>query len=198
MKAVGIMVAAILVLAGCAAAPPKAVPPPPAAPAPLDHSYDWHVLVSAPLGSVFKDMPFALHEVLLFRDDAKHSDGDVGECYAIDGTAPSFVSRVPDDYLLCFKHDRLAHIEATVRVPQDQAEQIFADACSLWFKNAALPAPVITVANESTPAICSGHDGAAQFSGRLEVEAESGAAPGASALGASASMSVRIDAMDPT
>lgn len=185
------MAAAILSLAGCAAAPPKAVPPPLAAPQPLDHSYDWHVLVTAPLGSVLKDMPFALHEVLLFRDDAKRSDGDAGECYAIDGTAPSFISRVPDEYLLCFKHDRLAHIEATVRLPQDKAAQIFSDACSLWFKNASLPPPVISAATESSPAECSGQDGATHFSGRLEVE------PG-EASGAEAPLSVKIDAMDQT
>ena len=191
------MAAAILVLAGCAAVPPKAVPPPVAGPEPLDHSYDWHVLVAAPLGSVFKDMPFALHEVLLFRDDAKHGEGDSGECYAIDGTAPSFISRVPDEYLLCFKHDRLAHIEATVRVPQDKAAQIFSDACSLWFKNAALPPPVISAATESSPAMCSGQDGATQFNGRLEFETVgTGDASGAEAPRAEAPLSVKIDAMD--
>src|ERR1700760_4643409 len=136
-------------MAGCASAPPKPVPPAAPAPAPLDPSYDWHVLVTAPLGSALKEMPFALHEVLLFRDEANRAENDSGECYAIDGTAPSFVARVPDEYLLCFKHDRLARIEATVRVPQDQAAQIFADACALWFKNAALAAPVVSPATES-------------------------------------------------
>ena len=188
MKAIAFMTAAIPVLAGCAAAPPKAAPPPVAAPQPLDHSYDWHVLVTAPFGTVFKDMPFALHEVLLFRDDAKRSEGDAGECYAIDGTAPSFISRVPDEYLLCFKHDRLAHIEATVRVPRDMAAQLFGDACALWFKHAALPPPVVSAATESSPAVCSGQEGTTQFSGRLEVEADGAAAP----------LSVKIDAMDPT
>ncbi len=193
MKATAFTAAAMLMLVGCAAAPPTAAPPAVAVPQPLDHSYDWHVLVTAPLGSVLKDMPFALHEVLLFRDDAKHSDGDAGECYAIDGTAPSFISRVPDDYLLCFKHDRLAHIEATVRVPQDKAAQIFSDACTLWFKNAGLPPPVINAATEASPAVCSGQDGATQFSGRLEVEAE-----GAEAPRVEVPLSVKIDAMDQT
>jgi hypothetical protein len=197
------MAAAILVLAGCAAAPPKALPPPVSAPAAPDHSYDWHVLVTAPLGTVFKDMPFALHEVLLFRDEAKHGEGDAGECYAIDGTAPSFISRVPDEYLLCFKHDRLAHIEATERVPQGKAAQIFSDACTLWLKNAALPPAVINPATESSPAVCSGQEGATQFSGRLEVEAEGATAPGVEARGVQAPgveapLSVKIDAMDQT
>ncbi len=41
------------------------------APAPLDASYDWHVLLVAPFGSVLKDVPLTLHEVLLFRDEAQ-------------------------------------------------------------------------------------------------------------------------------
>ena len=60
---------AILALAACAAAPkPVAAPP---APPPLDASYDWHVLLVAPFGSVLKDVPLTLHEVLLFRDEAR-------------------------------------------------------------------------------------------------------------------------------
>ena len=152
----------------------------------LDASYDWHVLLAAPLGSVLKDTPLALHEVLLFRDEAKRTDGDEGDCYAIDGTAPTFVARVPDEYLLCFKHNRLARVEATVRVPQDRAVQVFADACGLWFRNAALPTPVIAAATESSPAVCAGHDESAQFSGRLEVDPQATDVP----------LSIKIDAME--
>ena len=36
----------------------------------LDASYDWHVLLIAPLGSALKEIPMKLHEVLLFRDEA--------------------------------------------------------------------------------------------------------------------------------
>jgi hypothetical protein len=186
MKAL-IMVAAVgVMLAGCAAAPPKVVAPVAPVPAPLDPTYDWHVLLTAPLGSVLKEMPVALHEVLLFRDEANRAEGDAGECYAIDGTAPTFIARVPDEYLLCFKHDRLARIEATVRVPQAQAAQIFADACGLWFKNAALPAPVITAATESVPAACAGHDATVEFGGRLEMEPDLSDAP----------LSIKIDAVE--
>jgi hypothetical protein len=181
-----ILIAAGSMLAACAAAPPKPTtvltPTPPA----LDPSYDWHVLLAAPLGSVLKDTPLALHEVLLFRDEVKRGEADEGDCYAIDGTAPSFVASVPDEYLLCFKHDRLARIEATVRVPQDQAAQIFADACGLWFRNAALPPPVIAAATESSPAVCTGHEASAEFSGRLEVDPDTTDAP----------LSIKIDAVE--
>jgi hypothetical protein len=186
MKTLIFLAAAGLMLAACATAPSKTVPPPVAAPVPLDPSYDWHVLLSAPLGGVLKDMRLSLHEVLLFRDDTSRGEGDEGDCYAIDGAAPTFVSRMPEEYLLCFKHDRLARIEATVRVPQDQAAQIFADACAFWFKNAGLPAPQIAAATESAPAVCTGGDGVTEFSGRLEVEADQADAP----------LSIKIDAVE--
>src|ERR1700733_11986516 len=68
--------ALLAALAGCrapaphATAPEHAQAPPPAARPPEDGSYDWHVLVVAPFGSVLKEIPLALHEVLLFRDEA--------------------------------------------------------------------------------------------------------------------------------
>jgi hypothetical protein len=186
MKALALLAAASWALTGCAAAPPKAAPEPQPQPAPLDPSYDWHVLLAAPLGSLLKDMPLSLHEVLLFREEAKPGETDDGDCHAIDGTAPSFISRVPEEYLLCFKHDRLAHIEATVRVPQAQAAQVFADACALWFKSAGLPAPLLAAATESAPAVCAGRDASTEFSGRLEVEADQAEAP----------LSIKIDAVE--
>ncbi len=45
-------------------------PPPAAAQVPVDASFDWHGLLIAPFGSVLKDIPLNLHEVLLFRDEA--------------------------------------------------------------------------------------------------------------------------------
>jgi hypothetical protein len=175
-----------LVAASCATAPPKEVAPLVAAPAALDPSYDWHVLLTSPMGSLLKDMPVTLHEVLLFRDEDKRADANEGDCYAIDATAPSFIARVPDEYLLCFKRDRLARIEATVRVPQDQAAKIFSDACTLWFKNAALAAPVIPAATEASASTCSGQDGSSMFNGRLEAEPDQADQP----------LSINIDAVE--
>lgn len=151
--------AAILALAACAAQAPKppALPP---APPPLDASYDWHVLLIAPFGSVLKDVPSTLHEVLLFRDEARNaSAADELECYAVDGARPRFIARQPSEYLLCFKQDRLSRVEATVRLPTDEAAQIFADACGLWLKGGQAAADP-----------CAGSDGGIAYIGHLDSE----------------------------
>jgi hypothetical protein len=186
-----IRVAAMLpVVAACVPSrssgnPPHAHGEPAAEPAPggavMDASYDWHVLIIAPFGMLLKDSPIALHEVLLFHDDArsgadaddKRSGGDADgkDCYAIGGTPPRFVGRLPDQYLLCFDHDRLNRIEASVRLPADEAQRLFAQACALWLKN-TLPigAGATTQAGTITGAgtTCEGSDGVA-FSARLAL-----------------------------
>ena len=160
-------IAAALLAAACATQKPQVAPPPPAPP-PLDASYDWHVLVVAPFGSVFKDVPLALHEVLLFRDRAHEASGDDPECYALNGTAPRFIARVPSEYLLCFKHDRLSRVEATVRVPKSDAAQVFADACGLWMKG--VHAPNSETPKPETPGAdaCEGADAGVAFAAQLE------------------------------
>ena len=149
---IALSAALLATLVACRAPPPRTaapdrVPPPPAAHEPADPSYDWHGLLIAPFGSLLKDIPAALHEVLLFRDDA-HGNGATGsaaadaaavdaECYAADAPAPRFVGRIPEEYLLCFKHDRLSRIQASVRMGVAQAPDVFAAACAGWLKNAA-------------------------------------------------------------
>ena len=147
----------------------KALQPaaPVAAPLPLDPSFDWHVLVIAPFGSVLKDVPRTLHEVLLFRDqDPGAAPADDGECYAADAPAPQFVGRVPDEYLLCFKQDRLSRIQASVRLPGSEAAAMFAAACDGWRKVAPVPADV------QNADACEGRDGAIHFSAHLVREPE--------------------------
>jgi hypothetical protein len=137
-------------------------PPAPAA-APLDASYDWHVLLATPFGSLLKDAPAPVHEVLVFRDEAPDALGaDQAECYALNGKPPHFLARQPEDYLLCYVHDRLARVEATVRIPSTEAAQVFADACASWTKKAS---------GQAADG-CSGSDEGIAFSGRLEVEAD--------------------------
>lgn len=149
-------------LAACAARTPMPAPAPPA-PAPLDASYDWHVLLAAPFGSLLKDAPLTVHEVLVFRDEAPDASGaDPAECYALDGKPPRFLARQPEEYLLCYVHDRLSRIEATVRLPSTEAPQVFADACGSWMKKAS----------RGLADGCSGSDEGIAFSGRLEVEAD--------------------------
>jgi hypothetical protein len=144
-------------------------PPPAAAPAPVDPSFDWHVLVIAPFGSVLKDVPAALHEVLLFRDkDPDAVAADDGECYSADTPPPQFLGRTADGYMLCFKQDRLSRIHATVGLREADAPAVFATACAGWLKSAGAP-----TADAIDAAACEGRDGGIHFSAHIEQEPES-------------------------
>ena len=162
-----------LALAGCRAPPPRVSAPDRNAPPPPAHelelgSNDWHGLVIAPFGSVLKDVPMALHEVLLFRDDRTADNAAAAvECYAADAPAPRFLGRTPDEYVLCFKQDRLSRIQAAVLLPAAEAEAVFAAACAAWSRNAGAATP------QAGETACEGRDGAIRFRGRLEQEAES-------------------------
>jgi hypothetical protein len=141
---------------------------------PIDGSYDWHVLLVAPFGSVLKDVPLALHEVLLFRDQARGGTAaDDAECFASDAPAPRFVGRTPDEYLLCFKQDRLARIQASVRLTAAEAPEVFAAACAGWLKNAARTAAGAAEAQNTGAQgadTCEGRDGIIHFNARLGEE----------------------------
>lgn len=178
-------------LAGCRASAPPAFPPPHAPPAAAppaeqpadDGSFDWHGLLVAPFGSVLKKIPLALHEVLLFRDEAPGGAApDDAECYASDAPAPRFAGQVPDEYLLCFNRDRLARIQASVRLTGADAPEVFAAACARWQKSAAThalapaaAAPAADAGAQSSgaqdAASCEGRDGAIHFSAHLGDEA---------------------------
>jgi hypothetical protein len=173
------LAAALLALVACAAPKPKAPQPPPAPP-PLDASYDWHALLIAPFGSVLKDIPATLHEVLLFRDEEHNAPAaDELECYAVDGKLPRLAAHQIAEYLLCFKRDRLSRIEASVRLPADEAAKIYADACGLWAKNAAQ-------GGESAADGCEGSERGVAYLGHLESEPQ----------GSDTAMSVQLDALD--
>jgi hypothetical protein len=174
--------AMLAVLLGCRTpaarvAAPAPPPAPPAAPT-ADESYDWHGLIVAPFGSALKDVPLKLHEVLLFRDEAHSGDAVVeAECYGADAPAAHFLGRAPDDYLLCFKQDRLSRIEASVRLHMAEASEEFAAACASWLQRsapaAAGPGSVAPVsaapaaADTGAQADCEGRDGAIRYSARL-------------------------------
>jgi hypothetical protein len=158
--------AAGLVLAACAASPPRGSSVQSSQPGPaqdsvmMDASYDWHGLVLAPFGTLLKESPIALHEALLFHEESRSAaDVETKDCYGVDGAPPRFVGRQPDEYLLCFDHDRLTRIDASVRLEADEAARVFARACSLWLKDSA---PLQGVGNT-----CEGRDGGIAFSARL-------------------------------
>jgi hypothetical protein len=157
----GIALAA-LSLAACAASPGsharlREAPAARSGPAP-DVSYDWHGLVRVPFGTLLKDSPLALHEVLLFHDIDRDGAADIKECYAVDGAAPRFLGGQPDDYVLCFEHDRLVRIETSVLLPAGEAARVFARGCGLWHKDAGPPEGIDT---------CDGRDDGVAFSARL-------------------------------
>ena len=95
-RAAGMLRAAVasaaLALVACATPTPKAPEPPPAPP-PLDASYDWHVLLIAPFGSLLKDIPATLHEVLLFRDE-EHNSAAADELERARVSRPSRLARL--------------------------------------------------------------------------------------------------------
>ncbi len=159
-------VAALLVLAACAAPAPRGGPAQDSQPASAqngvvtDASYDWRGLVLAPFGTLLKESPIPLHEVVLFRDETHGTaDADGKDCYGIDGAPPRFAGRQPDEYLLCFDHDRLTRVDVSVRVASEEAAQVFAQACALWLKESA---PLQAMSD-----ICEGRDGRITFNARL-------------------------------
>jgi hypothetical protein len=160
--------------AGVRAPSPEHVTAPPAVAQPAtrppgDATYDWHVLLVVPFGVTLKDIPLTLHEVLLFRDEARgNGAGDEAECYAPDGPAPRFIGSTPDEYLLCFKHDRLARVQASVRLSDPQPAGVFAAACEDWLRHAT-PAPADAPAPSS--GACEGSDGGVRFNARIDEEA---------------------------
>jgi hypothetical protein len=163
-------------LSGCQTSSPRVkasdpaaapVAAPAAAPLQMDASFDWHVLLIAPFGSVLKEIPLGLHEVLLFQDqDPGAGPSEDGECYAADAGAPRFLASPPDEYLLCFKRDRLSRIHATVRLPDSEAPALFAASCAGWLKNDPQDS-----ATQSAVA-CEGRDGVVHFSAALEAQPE--------------------------
>src|ERR1700686_4317644 len=86
VSAVALLAALLATLVACHTPSPRVrvpdrAPAPPNTHEPDDGSYDWHGLLIAPFGSVLKDIPVALHEVLLFRDEA-HGNAATGNAAA--------------------------------------------------------------------------------------------------------------------
>jgi hypothetical protein len=158
----------LLLLAACASVPPAPVTASVAAPVgapidtPRDASLDWHPLILMPFGTLLKDTKVRLHEVLLFHEDPHPADAmDSDDCYAIDGSAPDFAGTPPDEYLICFDHDRMDRIDARVLLAADEAGRVFGRACDRWLENAT----VLTKSDD----LCRGRDGDVAFSGRLTL-----------------------------
>jgi hypothetical protein len=163
---------------GCASAPhpassagPSGPPPAPASAGPV---YDWRPLIVVPFGTLLKDMPLALNEVLLFRDAAVPAPSgapnisESGDCFSMDGASPpQFLARRPDSYLLCFEHDRLQHVETSVHLAATEAEPLLGALCAQWLGRAQDTA--------RTPDGCAGREGAVEWRVRIARGPESSA-----------------------
>ncbi len=166
-------------LGGCAASAParRSLPatPPAAAPA---VSYDFAALVLAPFGTNFKEVPVPLTEVLVFHQPDARRTNDDADCFR-PNVVVSFLGRAPADHLLCFDHDRLKRIDASVVLPAADAPALFAAACADWRRgNAALAL---------APDACEGHRGDIAFS----AHRTDGADP------ATATLSITLEAVPP-
>src|SRR5438552_2711062 len=142
-------------------------------------------------------MPFPLRdEVLIFDEQARSGPANNAECYDTHETPPRFLTAKPREFLLCFRHDHLARIEATVLLPAADAAQILAAACELWRKNAgaahASPPDAVPAA-ATTENECQGRDEAVDFDGRLERDVDADADQGAFLP-----LTMTLDARDPT
>src|ERR1019366_4783394 len=195
-SATALLTALLATLVACVSSSPRAAKSDLAAQRPntqelADASYDWHGLLVAPFGAALKDVPLKLHEVLLFREEARSVvPAGEPECYASDASAPRFVGRTPDEYLLCFQQDRLSRIQASVRLTTSSAPQVFAVACATWMKNAAAATPIAAVPSADA---CEGRDGAIHFSGRLGEDADTAEVPRAETPQTESSLSIVLD-----
>jgi hypothetical protein len=131
-----------------------------AAAAPTD---DWHALLMLPFGTLLRDVPFRLDEVVVFHDSASAVAGrEDHECYAPRGAAPPrLFGRPVEEYALCFSADRLNRIEASVSLPAESGSAQFAAACARWQHGGA---PGTTAADR-----CDAQVGTTQLDARLTV-----------------------------
>ena len=149
-------------LAACAASNPSGKVPAHVSPAPMPPpGQDWHALMIVPFGTLLKDVPYRLSEVVVFHDagngGAGHEDRD---CHNVQGTVPPrFFGRPVGEYSLCFSSDRLNRIEASVSLPADSASAQFAAACAEWQRKGT--------PGTSTPDHCEDRDGSTEIDAHL-------------------------------
>jgi hypothetical protein len=156
-------------LEGCAASAPARSSAPPASPpaAPPAVSHDFTALVLAPFGTAFKDVPVRLTEVLVFHQPEARRTSEDADCFRPD-VVVAFLGRASTDHLLCFDHDRLKRIEASVALPAAEAPAVFAAACADWRRGN----PAIAL----EPDACEGRQGEIAFSARRTAGPDSAAA----------------------
>lgn len=171
MKHMRPVVAFGALLAGaCTTAPPTSAPVTvpaavvPAAVRPLPAGDDWRSILPVAMGSTVAQIPFALKEVLLFRDESDSADAGEGECYSAAEPRLRLRGILAEDHVLCFLHDRLVRAEAVLRLPRDVSTDTFPRWCEEWVAGLA----DVTRAAEH----CGGREGDTTFDAVLTYDTE--------------------------
>jgi len=148
------------------------------------------VLLIAPFGSVLKDIPLALHEVLLFRTTRMVMPRRVMRgrragcrcgvlCRRCARTA--FVGRTPDEYLLCFKaRSPVAHSSVRAHSDRSSGRRIRRGMRQLveeYVDGRRCDGRRSAERRSSKCGACEGRDGATRFRGWLEEEPDGAEEP---------------------
>jgi hypothetical protein len=141
---------------------------------------DWRALMMLPFGTLLKDVPYPLGEIVVFHDTANEAGaGEDRDCYTLrEAAPPRFFGRQVDEYSLCFSRDRLNRVEASVSLPEESASAQFTAACAEWQRRGA-PAPGTGAADTGASDRCEFRDGATEVDARLATS-EGSAAPAVS------------------
>ena len=160
-------VCAAALLAACASPKPDEKIPARGASAAAAPTDDWHALMIVPFGTLLRDVPYRLDEVVVFHDSAGAAAGrEDHECYTLRGGAPRRLFGQPvEQYSLCFSADRLNRIEASVSLPAESAPAQFAAVCAKWQRTGT--------PGTSSSDSCQNRDGATELDARLTVSAAS-------------------------
>ena len=122
----------------------------------------------------------ALTEVLVFHQPGRARGRARTQTVSGRTQVVSFLGRAPTDHLLCFDHDRLKRIEASVALPAAEAPALFAAACADWRRgDPRRRAP--------GPDACEGRQGDIAFSARRTEGPEA----------AAATVSITLEAVSP-
>ncbi len=167
-----------------APAPPAvataATAPSPASAAPhLPPADDWRTLLPVPFDSTVAQVPFALKEVLLFQGavqtgavqtgaartgESRRADSEPGDCFTTAENKPRLRGIEPDDYVLCFYHDRLYRVEAVLRLSRELPPETFQHWCAQWLEGLSAP--------QSDAERCAGSDADTTFEATLAYDTE--------------------------
>ena len=96
--------------------------------------------------------------------ESRSADSEPGDCFTAAGNKPRLRGIEPDDYVLCFYHDRLYRVEAVLRLSRDLPAETFQHWCAQWLEGLSAP--------QSETERCAGRDGDTAFEATLAYDTE--------------------------